>query len=222
MTTAKDSSGIDLDIKDAVEGYERFRLEFERDRTFFKNLATKKQKPKLLWIGCCDSRVVPSQITSADPGELFEVRNIANCVPPAWAGDDTVGAAIEYALGHLGVDDIVVCGHSGCGGIQALAEPIPPDQEAHLGRWVEYTRPAHQLVAAARVPEDERISATIRAHIQFQLDNLMTYEIVAKGVAEGRIGVHGWLYDMELGEIQAYDPKTGAWRGLLEATTGAA
>jgi carbonic anhydrase len=222
MTTAKDSRGVDLDIKDAVEGYERFRLEFERDRAFFKGLANRKQKPKLLWIGCCDSRVVPSQITSADPGELFEVRNIANCVPPSWAEDDTVGAAIEYALGHLGVDDIVVCGHSGCGGIQALAEPIPPGQEAHLGRWVEYTRRAHQLVAAARVPEAERMAATIRAHIQFQLDNLMTYDIVAQGVAEGRIGIHGWLYDMELGEILAYDPKTGAWRGLQDAAAGTA
>jgi carbonic anhydrase len=216
MTTAKDETGLDLDIKDAIEGYERFRLEFERDRSFFKSLATKKQKPRLLWIGCCDSRVVPSQITSADPGELFEVRNIANCVPPAGAEDDAVGAAIEYALGHLGIDDIVVCGHSGCGGIQALAEPMPPNGEAHLMRWVEYTRPAHDLVRAARVPDQEKIPATIRAHIQFQLDNLMTYEIVAKGVAEGRVNIHGWLYDMEQGEIQAYDPKTGAWRGLLE------
>jgi carbonic anhydrase len=216
MTTAKDARGVDLDIKDAMEGYERFRLEFERDRTFYKSLATKKQKPKLLWIGCCDSRVVPSQITQADPGELFEVRNIANCVPPAWADDEAVGAAIEYALAHLGIDDIVICGHTGCGGIQALAEPIPPDAEAHLGRWVEYTRPAHRLVAAARVPDAERHAATIRAHVQFQLDNLMTYEIVARGVAEGRVGVHGWIYDMDAGEIQAYDPKTGAWRGLLE------
>ena len=58
--------------------------------------------------------------------------------------------------------------------------------------------------------------ATIKAHIQFQLDNLMTYDLVAKGVAEGRIAVHGWLYDMEKGEIQAYDPKSGSWRGLLE------
>jgi carbonic anhydrase len=218
MTTAKDQSGLDLDIKDAIEGYERFRREFERDKAFFKSLATKKQKPRLLWIGCCDSRVVPSQITSADPGELFEVRNIANCVPPAWADDDTVGAAIEYAVAHLGVDDIVVCGHSGCGGIQALTEPIPPDQEAHLGRWVEFTRRAHELVEAARVPDAERLPATIKAHIQFQLDNLMTYEVVRRGVAEGKIGIHGWLYDMEHGEIQAYDPKTGEWRCLLEST----
>lgn len=216
MTTAKDQHGVDLDIKDAIDGYERFRLEFERDKSFFKSLANKKQKPRLLWIGCCDSRVVPSQITSADPGELFEVRNIANCVPPAETGDDTVGAAIEYALAHLGIDDIVVCGHSGCGGIQALAEPTQQKVEPHLARWVEYTRPAHDLVRAARVPEEEKLPATIKAHIQFQLDNLMTYDLVAKGVAEGRVGVHGWLYDMERGEIQAYDPKFGTWRGLLE------
>lgn len=216
MTTLKDEHGVDLDIKDAVEGYERFRQQFERDRTFYRSLAARKQKPKLLWIGCSDSRVVPSQITSADPGELFEVRNIANCVPPAGAGDDAVGAAIEYALGHLGVDDIVVCGHSGCGGIQALLEPIPPTAEAHLGRWVALTRPAHELVRAARVPEEERLAATIRAHIQFQIDNLLTYPIVAAGVAEGRVGVHGWLYDMEQGEILTYDPASGQWRGLTE------
>jgi carbonic anhydrase len=220
MTTAKDESGVDLDIKDAIEGHERFRLEFERDKAFFKSLATRKQKPRLLWIGCSDSRVVPSQITSADPGELFEVRNIANCVPPAGADDDAVGAAIEYALGHLGVDDIVVCGHSGCGGIQALAEPIPPDTEAHLGRWVAYTRPAHDLVAAARVPDAEKPLATIKAHVQFQLDNLLTYACVANGVAEGRVGIHGWLYEMEAGELLAYDPASGGWRSLLELARG--
>jgi carbonic anhydrase len=210
------TSDVDSDIKDAKEGHQRFRQEFERDKALYQDLAIKKQKPRILWIGCCDSRVVPSQITQADPGELFEVRNIANCVPPAWADDEAVGAAVEYALGHLGVDDIVVCGHSGCGGIHALAEPIPPDEEAHLGRWVEYTRPAHQLVAAAGIEGEARIPATIKAHILFQLDNLMTYEIVAKGVAEGRIGIHGWLYDMERGELQAYDPALGGWRGLLE------
>jgi carbonic anhydrase len=216
MTTEKDQHGVDLDVKDAVEGYQRFRLQFERDAAFYANLANKKQTPRLLWIGCCDSRVIPSQIISADPGELFEVRNIANCVPPAGADDDAVGAAIEYALGHLGVDDIVVCGHTGCGGVQALLEPIPPDQEAHLGRWVEYTRPAHDLVRAARIEGDGRLMATIAAHLQFQLDNLMTYDIVRRGVEEGRVGIHGWLYDMESGEIVIYDRATGEWRELSQ------
>ncbi len=218
MTTAKSQDGIDLDIKDAIEGYERFRQRFERDRAFYSGLATARQKPKLLWIGCSDSRVVPSLITSADPGELFEVRNIANCVPPAHSAEDSVGAAIEYALGHLGIDDIVVCGHTGCGGIQALLEPIPPGEEDHLGRWVDFTRPAHDLVRAARIEEGNRLMATIASHIQFQLDNLMTYEIVRKGVEEGRVGIHGWLYDMESGEVVVYDRYSGEWRDLLSAS----
>jgi carbonic anhydrase len=216
MTTEKDARGIDLDINDAIEGHERFRQQFERDRAFYKSLATKQQKPRLLWIGCADSRVVPAQITSADPGELFEIRNIANVVPPAGADDDSVGAAIEYGVCHLGIDDIVVCGHTHCGGIRALLEPIPPDREAHLGRWVDYTRPAHRLIEAARVPEGERLVATIKAHVQFQLDNLLTYALVGEGVAAGRLNIHGWLYDMETGEITAYDPASGEWRGLLE------
>ncbi len=205
----KDGDGIDVDIKDAMEGHERFRAQFEKDRAFYQGLAVAKQKPRLLWIGCADSRVVPAQITSADPGELFEVRNIANVVPPANACDDAVGAAIEYGVGHLGIDDIVVCGHTGCGGIAALLEPIPPDREAHLGRWVEFTKPAHQLIAAAQVPEAERLTATIKAHVQFQLDNLMTYPIVRDGVAAGTISVHGWIYDMEQGTLSAYDSAVG-------------
>jgi len=216
MTTQKDASGIDLDIKDAMEGHERFRQEFERDRSFYQLLATKKQKPRLLWVGCADSRVVPATITNADPGELFEVRNIANVVPPADAADDTIGAAIEYGVGHLGIDDIVVCGHTGCGGIAALLEPAQPDRHSHLGRWMEFTRPAHQLVAAARVPEEERLTATVKAHIQFQLDNLMTYPIVREAVAAGTLNIHGWIYDMNEGALSAYDPHSGGWRGLLE------
>ncbi len=218
MTIEKDSAGVDLDIKDAVEGYGRFRQTFERDRAFYSALASKQQKPRLLWIGCCDSRVIPSQITAADPGELFEIRNIANCVPPAWSGDDTVGAAIEYALGHLGVDDIIVCGHTGCGGLKALAEPIPPESEAHLGRWVEQTRPAHDLVRAARVEGEAKTMAVVAAHLQFQLDNLMTYDLVRKGVEEGRVGIQRWLYDMESGEVVVYDHATGEWRELIPAT----
>lgn len=218
MVTETDEHGVDLDIKDAKEGYQRFRQRFERDKAFYAALAKKKQKPKLLWIGCADSRVVPSQITSADPGELFEIRNIANCVPHASIADDSVGAAIEYALDHLGIDDIIVCGHTGCGGIQALLEPIPPSTEAHLGRWVEHTRPAHDLVHAARITGEERLMATIAAHIQFQLDNLMSYEVVRRGVEDGRVGIHGWLYDMETGEVVVYDRETGQWAELLAET----
>lgn len=214
------TSAVDDDLQDTVEGYQRFREQFEKDKAFYIALAAKKQRPRMLWIGCCDSRVVPSQITSAEPGELFEVRNIANCVPPQGSDDDSVGGAIEYALGHLGIDDIVICGHTGCGGLQALSEPIPPDREAHLGRWVEYTRPAHNLIRAARVPEAERMMETIKAHVQFQLDNLKTYPAVSDGLAAGKLAIHGWVYNMDKGEVLAYDPELGEWRDLIELVSG--
>ena len=204
----------DADIQDAVEGHRRFRQKFERDRAFFEALATARQKPRLLWIGCSDSRVVPAQITSADPGELFEVRNIANTVPPASSGDPSVGAAIEYAIGHLGIDDIVVCGHTGCGGLAALGAPGVRDGKGHLAAWVDYTRAAHTLMDAARVPEDERGLEVVKAHVQFQVDNLMTYPVVAAAVARGKLELHAWYYDMEQGRIIAYDADTGEWNAL--------
>jgi carbonic anhydrase len=216
VTTEKNSRGLDLDIAGAVEGHLAFKRQFERDREFFKSLAQSKQKPRLLWIGCSDSRVVPAQITSADPGELFEIRNIANIVPPLSAGSTSVGAAIEYAVVHLGIDDIVVCGHTGCGGLAALRSPDAPAPGGHLGRWLEHTRPAHALIAAARLRPDLRPVETVKAHIHFQIDNLLTYPVVQAAMAAGRLGVHGWLYDMEKGDILAYDREQGDWRGLVE------
>lgn len=216
MTLETDQQGVDLDVKNAAEGYQRFRAAFERDKAFYKALASNKQRPRLLWIGCSDSRVVPSQIVSADPGELFEIRNIANCVPPAGSGDASVGAAIEYAISHLGVDDVIVCGHTGCGGLEALHGAKPPLHEAHLASWVEQTRPAHSLVHAAGIDANGRSTATVAAHLQFQLDNLMTYDVIKRGVEAGRLGIHGWLYDMESGEVVVYDWGGGEWRDLLD------
>ena len=211
---------VDPDIADAMEGHKRFRAAFAKDRSFFQNLATAKQKPRLLWIGCSDSCVVPAQITGADPGELFEIRNIANSVPPAGAFDDSVGAAIEYAVQHLGIDDIVVCGHTGCGGVAALSEGISFDDTSHLGRWVDLTRPAHALIRAAGVTGPDQLDETAKAHVQFQIDNLMTYAIVREGVEAGRLDVHGWLYDMHEGRLLAYDPLEGTWRDLLAGEAG--
>jgi carbonic anhydrase len=210
----------DPDIKDAVEGHERFKQQFERDKSFYRGLATRKQKPRLLWIGCSDSRVVPAQITSADPGELFEIRNIANVVPPADSDDDSVGAAIAYALDHLGVDDIVVCGHSGCGGIQALLDDPGQEIPGHLGNWINFTRPAHRLVALQKPTEADRLQATIKAHVQFQIDNLMTYPRVRQAVESGTVGVHGWLYVMETGDLLAYDAGNGDWQPLGASSSG--
>ncbi|MEZ5775295.1 MAG: carbonic anhydrase [Hyphomicrobiaceae bacterium] len=192
----------DKDVRKAVDGYRRFRHHFEADRAFYGRLSA-SQEPNLLWIGCSDSRVVPNIITNADPGSLFVVRNIANIVPPAGSGDSSVGAAIEYAVLHLGIDDIVVCGHTNCGGVKAIQEGLP-GPEVHLHSWVRHSSVPKQMSA---------LEATKR-NIRAQRDNLLTYDVVRERAEKGALNVHEWLYDMDEGEILAYDAETDRWRHL--------
>jgi carbonic anhydrase len=194
----------DENVRGAVEGYRRFRQQFAADRAFYQTLA-RQQKPNLLWIGCSDSRVVPDTITSADPGSLFVVRNIANVVPPAGSGDGSVGAAVEYAVLHLGIDDIVICGHTGCGGVKAMQDGVPAS-EAHLHRWVQYSA----------LPKGLSAEAAVKANILAQRDNLLTYAVVRERVASASLNIHEWLYDIEHGEILAYDGETESWRNMSE------
>lgn len=203
------------DVAEMAAGHRRFKAAREADHDFLVALAEGKQQPKMLWIGCADSRVDPAEILGTGLGDLFVIRNIANLVPPAGRGDDSVGAAIEYCLEHLGVDDIVVCGHTGCGGIAAVSKPVPP-AEMHLDRWVDHARGSARLIAAARVPEEERLDAMVKANVLFQRDNLLTYPSVAKALAESRLRLHAWLYDMHSADMLGYDVTSGDWRTLGE------
>jgi carbonic anhydrase len=106
-----------MPIDKLLAGHRHFKKKFAAEQEVFVGLAEEGQHPKVLWIGCSDSRVIPEQITSAEPGELFVIRSVANLVPPAGIGP-AVGAVIEYAVLHLRVPHIVVCGHTECGGIK--------------------------------------------------------------------------------------------------------
>jgi carbonic anhydrase len=208
------------DVAQMAAGHRQFKAAREADHDFLVALAEGRQQPKMLWIGCADSRVDPAEILGAGLGDLFVIRNIANLVPPAGSGDDSVGAAIEYCLEHLGVDDIVVCGHTGCGGIAAVSQPVPP-VEVHLDRWVGHARAAVRLIAAARVPEAERLEAIVKANILFQRDNLLTYPSVRNALGEGRLRLHAWLYDMRSADMLGYEAGSGTWRTLAELAGGA-
>ncbi|MFO1173261.1 MAG: carbonic anhydrase [Hyphomicrobiaceae bacterium] len=203
------------DVAEMAAGHRRFKAARKSDQEFLTALAEGKQQPKMLWIGCADSRVDPAEILGTGLGDLFVVRNIANVVPCAGAGDDSVGAAIEYCLEHLGVDDIVVCGHTGCGGIAAVSRSVRPS-EVHLDRWVGHARASARLIAAAGVPDDQRLDATVRANILFQRDNLLTYPSVGRALAEGRLRLHAWLYDMRSADMLGYDVASGDWLTLAE------
>jgi carbonic anhydrase len=199
-----------------ISGHRRFREKFESDHEVFAKLAEEGQNPKVMWIGCADSRVVPELITGADPGELFDVRNIANVVPPAASGACATGAAVEYAVIHLKVRHIVVCGHTECGGVRALEGFPDTDNEPHITSWLEYVRPARNRVLDAGVPDNDQYLETIKANALMQCENLRTYPCVAHAEKTGELSIHAWLYDLHTGTISAYDEVSATWAAVAE------
>jgi len=197
-----------------ISGHRRFREKFDSEHEVFERLAEEGQNPKVLWIGCSDSRVVPELITGADPGELFDVRNIANIVPPAPTIACATGAAIEYAVLHLKVTHIVICGHTECGGIKALEAPPSATSEPHIASWIELAQPAREKVLGSDVPEADRYLETIKTNVLMQCENLRTYPCVADAERSGDLSVHPWLYDLYTGEILEFDEDSSRWQAV--------
>lgn len=181
---------------------------FERHREFFENLS-KGQKPHTLFIGCSDSRIVPNLITDTMPGELFVVRNIANVIPPYRLTTEFLAttSAIEYALKILHVKNIVVCGHSHCGGCAALYRPSKDlEQTPNVARWLELLDDVKRQILDIN-PKDEtmRFCMTEQLNIKHQLQNLLTYPTVKERLKAGSLQIQGWYYIIHSGEIFAFD-----------------
>jgi carbonic anhydrase len=202
-----------------LAGYRRFKRKFDDDEEVFRRLAEEGQDPKVLWIGCSDSRVIPELITGAEAGELFDVRNIANVVPPADDQACATGAAVEYAVIHLGVRHIVVCGHTECGGIKALESEPNPDGQPHIEAWLELARPARMRVLQDGIPEEEQYLETIKTNVLLQCGNLRSYPCVAAREGTGELSIHAWLYDLHTGNISAFEPTNGCWGELAGPPT---
>jgi len=180
-----------------LRGHRKFRQEYAgNERGFLERLASKGQSPDALYIGCSDSRVVPELLTSSSPGELFVLRNIANRVPPFADPDSSVGAAIEYAVGHLHVPHVIVCGHYGCGGVKAALDGLEKVRELpSLFEWLGEVRAAAENVDPALEPA-QRWRRAVEESVVFQLGNLASYSAVASALAAGKLQIHGWVYDL--------------------------
>jgi carbonic anhydrase len=204
-----------------IDGFRRFRATyFEENRALFEALAQGGQQPKTLMIGCCDSRVDPGLIFGAAPGEVFVLRNVANLVPPFETAGTYHGtsAAIEFAIRKLSVEHIVVLGHAGCGGVRVLVEQGAADGTDFLRPWMDIARSArdrafHLARTAGLTPEAVR---RICEHetIGISLANLMTFPWVRQRVEENRLTLHGWWFDLELGELLRLDPATKSFQPL--------
>lgn len=189
-----------------IEGIIKFRQDrFETHRELFSSLKV-GQKPHTLFISCSDSRIDPNLITGTLPGELFIIRNIANIVPDYSDADkaSSTTSAIEYAVLELGVENIIVCGHSNCGGCAAALKP--PEQLAglpHTIKWLELAREVAENVKLL-VPSDQpemREWIMEQVNIIEQLKNLMTYPFIEEKVKQKILKISGWYYIIETGEV---------------------
>lgn len=197
-------------MKNLLEGLSRYeRITRSRYSKHFARLAD-GQVPHTLFITCADSRVVPNLLASAEPGELFVVRNIASLVPPCGDPfDASVQAAVGFAVDNLEVSDIVVCGHSSCGGIKALLAGA--SSEDVLGRWLAHAQPALNTFRdkGARddgTPDHDQVSQLCVLH---QIQHLMTYPNVRKRVKAGELNLHPWWFEIATGEMLAYSKESG-------------
>ena len=206
-----------MPIHRLVDGIHQFQTEVFRPASEFFGSLAHGQRPEVLFFTCADSRINPNLVTQTNPGELFLVRNVGNIVPRYEAGSSEA-AAIEFAVTQLPIHDIIVCGHSHCGAMKALLEPVAglPALEA----WLAHAEPTRKLIDAnyGHLHDMERHMATVKENVLVQLENLRTHPAVQERLANGTLHLHAWVYHIEDGLVAAYDPRTGQFKPVGDRT----
>lgn len=193
---------------------------FADNAAWYRRLGTEGQRPRVMVISCCDSRVHVTSIFGAEQGEFFIHRNIANLVPPFNPDGHHHGtsAAVEYAITGLKVAHLIVLGHSGCGGVEGCYNmcsgnaPELEESSSFVGRWMEILRPGY-----ATLPEGDDASrkrALEKASVVISLENLMTFPFVKDAVENDRLSIHGLWNDIGEGGLETYDPKSGEFKAI--------
>ncbi|MGH8209789.1 MAG: carbonic anhydrase, partial [Steroidobacteraceae bacterium] len=182
------------------------------------------QRPDTLFIACSDSRVVPNLFASSDPGDLFVIRNVGNLIPPYKEGNAVPGAeaaAIQFGLATLPITEVIVCGHSECGAIGALAQA---QAQVHsnapaVACWLRHGEGSlRQLQAGASLGNHlERHNQLSQLNVLEQLEHLKTYPVVQEGLASGRLRLHGWYFDIKEANVYEYEPSEARFHLIDEA-----
>lgn len=200
-------------MKKLIKGILEFRSKLTPEyRKIFSQLAL-GQSPDALLIACSDSRVVPNLFASADPGDLFVLRNVGNLVPPcdcdhgAVANTESEAAALDFALQKLNVDDIIVCGHSECGAVQALVQGRDALPFSALKSWLKHGDDRQDSNCPALI-FDDKLSPLNRAsqkNVLNQIANLKTYPLVRERIAAGKLFLHAWWFDIATADLYNFD-----------------
>lgn len=204
-------------MKDIIDGFLKFQRDaFPKRAGLFRNLAT-RQSPCALFISCSDSRLVPELVTQREPGDLFVIRNAGNIVPSYGPEPGGVSASVEYAVAALRVSDIVICGHSDCGAMTAIATCTCLDHMPAVAGWLRYAESARVVNEARQhAGPHAKVEAMVRENVIAQLANIQTHPSVRLALEEGRVTLHGWVYDIESGRIDAFDGRTGNFLSLAD------
>jgi len=203
-----------------VRGLHAFQANyFTKHRDLFRQLATAGQHPETLFVTCSDSRVVPNLIVDAAPGELFLVRNIGNVIPPYDpANSGATAAAIEYAVCVLDVQNVIVCGHTLCGAMDAILHPERTKDLPHVQRWLRHTQRIPEIIESrySDITGNARWTVTAQENVLVQLEHLRQYPFVSKKLEEGKLQLNGWMFKIDTGEVFDYDPAVEEFAPLVE------
>ncbi|MEO8488309.1 MULTISPECIES: carbonic anhydrase [unclassified Pseudomonas] len=215
-SASPEAETADAALKHIVDGFLHFHHDvFPQQEELFKKLAT-AQSPRAMFITCADSRIVPELITQSSPGDLFVTRNVGNVVPPYGQMNGGVSTAIEYAVLALGVQHIIVCGHSDCGAMRAVLNPDSLEKMPTVRAWLRHAEVAKSMVEdnCDCANEGESMKVLTEENVIAQLQHLRTHPSVASRMANGQLFIHGWIYNIETSEIRAYDADQSAFRSL--------
>ena len=211
-------------MKKLLKGIHTFQESyFKKEEDFFKRLSN-KQAPEVLFITCSDSRIDPNLVTQSKRGEIFIVRNVGNIIPPYDAIKDknSVAAAIEFAVLSLKVKDIIVCGHSNCGAMEALyKDERELTNMPHLKDWLKLAAPVKDIVLKyyPMIQSEARQRITEEENVLCQLHNIQTYPFVQEALNAGVLHLHGWDYNIETGKIYAYDTDADMFKEIKLSKT---
>ncbi|MGH9680090.1 MAG: carbonic anhydrase [Candidatus Acidiferrales bacterium] len=192
-----------------LRGLKRFKkVVFPKHRELFHKLAL-GQRPAALFITCADSRIDPSMLTQSKPGELFICRVIGNVVPRYPQSIGGVSATIEYAVGVLGVPDVIVCGHTDCGVMKGVLNPRALKPLANVSAWLRHAQAARRATVPLRgeLSDSEFLLTLTERNVIEQIHNLHTHPAVAARLRQGDLRLHGWVYHIGKGTVTVYDPR---------------
>ncbi len=198
-------------MKKLIRGLDKFRQTYVSNHQELLEQLSHGQTPRVLFVTCSDSRVAPNLITDTDVGELFVIRNAGNIIPPYGAANGGEGGTIEYAVSALGIEQIVVCGHSNCGAMKGLLKLNKLQKDMPLVYdWLKHAESTRRLVEAnyPHYEGDDLIEVLVAENVLIQIDNLKTYPSVRAKLHQGRLKIYAWIYNIETGNVLAYDART--------------